>query len=87
MTDLPTPRGRLTPNRPLSELTWLRVGGPADWLFQPADAADLAEKRQLLRIVCLNWTLDGVSLRGEWRRPFDVLAGEPLVVDGGGGGI
>lgn len=42
MTDLPTPRGRLTPNRPLSDLTWLRVGGPADWLFQPADVEDLA---------------------------------------------
>lgn len=34
--------GRLTPDRDLSELTWLRVGGPADWLFQPADEADLA---------------------------------------------
>ncbi|MDT8854161.1 UDP-N-acetylmuramate dehydrogenase [Paracoccaceae bacterium Fryx2] len=40
---LPTPRGILTPNRPLAELTWLRVGGPADWLFQPADVADLCE--------------------------------------------
>jgi UDP-N-acetylmuramate dehydrogenase len=40
---LPTPRGTLTPNRPLAELTWLRVGGPADWLFQPADQDDLAE--------------------------------------------
>ena len=39
---LPTPRGTLTPNRPLADLTWLRVGGPADWLFQPADADDLA---------------------------------------------
>jgi UDP-N-acetylmuramate dehydrogenase len=36
-----TPRGTLTPNRPLADLTWLRVGGPADWLFQPADEADL----------------------------------------------
>jgi len=43
MTTLPTPRGTLTPQRPLSDLTWLRVGGPADWLFQPADEADLAE--------------------------------------------
>ncbi len=42
MTSLPSPRGTLTPDRPLSDLTWLRVGGPADWLFQPADAADLA---------------------------------------------
>ena len=37
----PTPRGTLTPNRPLADLTWLRVGGPADYLFQPADEADL----------------------------------------------
>ena len=43
MTDLPTPRGKLTPNRPLSDLTWLRVGGPADWFFQPADREDLAD--------------------------------------------
>ena len=39
---LPTPRGTLTANRPLADLTWLRVGGPADFLFQPADEADLA---------------------------------------------
>jgi UDP-N-acetylmuramate dehydrogenase len=42
MFSLPTPRGVLTPDRPLADLTWLRVGGPADWLFQPADEADLA---------------------------------------------
>jgi len=41
MTDLPAVRGRLTPNRDLSDLTWLRVGGPADYLFQPADLEDL----------------------------------------------
>ena len=40
---LPNPRGTLTPNRPLADLTWLRVGGPADHLFQPADEADLCE--------------------------------------------
>ncbi|MCC1492522.1 UDP-N-acetylmuramate dehydrogenase [Cognatishimia sp. F0-27] len=43
MTTMPDPRGRLTPDRPLNDLTWLRVGGPAEWLFQPADRADLAE--------------------------------------------
>jgi UDP-N-acetylmuramate dehydrogenase len=42
MTQLPPVRGTLTPNRPLADLTWLRVGGPADWLFQPADEDDLA---------------------------------------------
>lgn len=45
---LPTPRGRLTPNRPLNDLTWLRVGGPADYLFQPADAEDLTAFLQQL---------------------------------------
>ena len=42
MTRMPEVRGRLTPDRPLNELTWLRVGGPADWLFQPADEDDLS---------------------------------------------
>lgn len=42
MTKLPEPRGNLTPDRMLDSLTWLRVGGPADWLFQPADTDDLA---------------------------------------------
>ena len=40
---LPPVRGTLTPDRPLADLTWLRVGGPADWLFQPADEADLRD--------------------------------------------
>jgi UDP-N-acetylmuramate dehydrogenase len=39
---LPPVRGTLTPQRALADLTWLRVGGPADWLFQPADLDDLA---------------------------------------------
>lgn len=42
MQTLPEPRGRLTRCRELSDLTWLRVGGPADVLFQPADADDLS---------------------------------------------
>ena len=35
-------RGTLSADRGLDSLTWLRVGGPADWLFQPADEADLS---------------------------------------------
>lgn len=42
-SSLPSVRGTLTPQRPLSDLTWLRVGGPADWLFQPADLDDLRD--------------------------------------------
>ena len=38
---LPAVRGRLTPARALSELTWFRVGGPAEVLFRPADPEDL----------------------------------------------
>lgn len=40
---LPPVRGTLTPDRPLADLTWMRVGGPADWLFQPADLDDLRD--------------------------------------------
>ncbi|PQO23726.1 UDP-N-acetylenolpyruvoylglucosamine reductase [Rhodobacteraceae bacterium WD3A24] len=36
-------RGRLMAGRGLDSLTWLRVGGPAEWLFQPADEGDLAD--------------------------------------------
>ncbi|QQA41840.1 UDP-N-acetylmuramate dehydrogenase [Pelagovum pacificum] len=43
MTQLPEVRGRLTQGRPLADLTWMRVGGPADWLFQPADLDDLSD--------------------------------------------
>ncbi|WP_050602835.1 UDP-N-acetylmuramate dehydrogenase [Ruegeria sp. 6PALISEP08] len=41
MSNLPEVRGRLNSARPLNDLTWLRVGGPADYLFQPADLEDL----------------------------------------------
>lgn len=34
-------RGKLEPARELAPFTWLRVGGPAEWLFQPADRDDL----------------------------------------------
>lgn len=39
----PALRGRLIANQPLSDLTWFRVGGPAQVLFTPADAEDLAD--------------------------------------------
>jgi UDP-N-acetylmuramate dehydrogenase len=40
---LPTPRGKLLFEAPLAPFTWLRVGGPADVLFLPADWEDLSE--------------------------------------------
>ncbi len=39
---MPELRGRMIANQPLAELTWFRVGGPAQILFTPADEADLA---------------------------------------------
>jgi UDP-N-acetylmuramate dehydrogenase len=39
---LPQLRGRLIPSQSLAELTWFRVGGPAQVLFGPEDEAELA---------------------------------------------
>jgi UDP-N-acetylmuramate dehydrogenase len=39
---LPSVRGKLILDAPLAPYTWLRVGGPADVLYLPADEADLA---------------------------------------------
>lgn len=38
---LPEVRGTYTAERPLADLSWLKVGGPAEILFQPADLDDL----------------------------------------------
>ena len=43
MNSIPEPRGALTAGRSLADLTWLRVGGPADYFLQPADTDDLAD--------------------------------------------
>ena len=43
LTDrLPPLRGRLTAGAVIAPMTWFRVGGPAELLFRPADAEDLA---------------------------------------------
>src|SRR2546423_9831822 len=39
---MPALRGRLLASQSLAELTWFRVGGPAQVLFMPEDEADLA---------------------------------------------
>jgi site-specific DNA recombinase len=36
--------------------------------------ADYAAKRRILEIVCLNFSLNDVTLCPIWRKPFDVLA-------------
>ena len=39
---LPELRGRLAANQPLADVTWFRVGGPAQALFMPEDGGDLS---------------------------------------------
>lgn len=41
LADMPRVRGRLTPGAALAPLVWFKAGGPAQWLFEPADADDL----------------------------------------------
>ncbi len=40
---IPAVRGKLTAKAPLAPLVWFKSGGPADWLFEPKDADDLAD--------------------------------------------
>ena len=41
-------RGSITKNKNLSQITWLRVGGPADLFFMPADTKDLINFLKIL---------------------------------------
>ena len=43
LAELPKVRGKLTPNAPLAPLVWFKSGGAAEWLFEPADLADLQQ--------------------------------------------
>ena len=45
---MPALRGRLLANQSLAELTWFRVGGPAQVLFMPEDEQDVAYALALL---------------------------------------
>jgi len=56
---LPNLRGRLKANAELSEITWFRVGGPAQLLFTPADEADLAD---FLRAIPADWPVFPLGL-------------------------
>ena len=40
--------------------------------------ADARTKRQLLQIVCLNYSLDGATLVPTIRKPFDILVEGPI---------
>jgi len=48
IAEMPKVRGKLTRDAPLAPLVWFKSGGNAQWLFEPADADDLA---QFLRVL------------------------------------
>ncbi|MEM0922494.1 MAG: UDP-N-acetylmuramate dehydrogenase [Pseudomonadota bacterium] len=89
---LPPTRGKIQMARPLAPLTWLRVGGPAEALFQPADEEDLAdflarcpaETRLTPLGVCSNMIirdggLQGVAIKlGRGFSGFEILEGQRI---------
>jgi UDP-N-acetylmuramate dehydrogenase len=93
----PKIRGRLTPDAPLAPLVWFKSGGRADWLFEPADVADLQEFLRSLdpavpvmalglgsNLIVRDGGVPGVVVR--LGKPFaKVESLEPLVLRCGGG--
>lgn len=47
--ELPPVRGSLEPQGALADFIWFRTGGPAEWIFRPADVDDLAAFLKALR--------------------------------------
>ncbi|MEM9098615.1 MAG: UDP-N-acetylmuramate dehydrogenase [Pseudomonadota bacterium] len=91
---LPSVRGRIERSKPLAPITWLRVGGPAEILFTPADLEDLsaflaacpAQTPVTPLGVCSNMIirdggLPGVAIRlGRGFAGFEVLPGHRIKI-------
>jgi len=90
IADLPKTRGRLVPNRPLAGLSWLRVGGPAEVLYTPADESDLAAFLAALPVeipvfpigVCSNLIIRDGGIRGVVIRLAGNFNGVEVLPDG-----
>ncbi|KQT33446.1 UDP-N-acetylenolpyruvoylglucosamine reductase [Sphingomonas sp. Leaf412] len=93
-------RGRLTENAPLAPLVWFKSGGPAQWLFEPKDADDLAAFLRDLdpavpvmalglgsNLIVRDGGVRGVVVR--LGKPFATVtaAGDTLTCGGGASGI
>jgi len=95
-TAMPTVRGKLTADAALAPLLWFKAGGRAEWLFEPADADDLADFLKTLdpeipvwplgagsNLIVREGGLAGVTVR--LGRPFaDVVVEGELVRAGAG---
>ena len=91
---LPEVAGRLTENRAMNSLSWLRVGGPAEVLFTPANLDDLAQFMKALppdipvlpigvcsNLIIRDGGIKGVVVRlGPAFNGFEVLPGGELRV-------
>jgi UDP-N-acetylmuramate dehydrogenase len=98
---MPAVRGRLTADAPLAPLVWFKAGGRADWLFEPADADDLAAFMAALdprvpvmalglgsNLVIRDGGVPGVVVRlGKVFATVSKGDGHRLVVGGGASGI
>jgi UDP-N-acetylmuramate dehydrogenase len=98
---MPAVRGRLTAAAPLAPLVWFKAGGPAQYLFEPADADDLAAFLAGLdrdvpllalglgsNLIIRDGGVPGVVVRlGKAFATVVAGAGDTLVVGGGASGI
>jgi UDP-N-acetylmuramate dehydrogenase len=96
---LPTVRGKLLFDEPLGPFTWLRVGGPAEVLFLPADPLDLSDFLQGLppdvpvtvlgvgsNLIVRDGGLEGVAIRlaGRDFATIDIEADDHRIACGAG---
>ena len=93
----PDVRGKLNAGAPLAPLVWFKAGGNAEWLFEPADVADLQDFIRSLdpavpvmalglgsNLIVRDGGVPGVVVR--LGKPFaKVESTEPLVLRCGGG--
>ena len=101
IANLPMVRGKLTQDAPLAKLVWFKSGGPADWLFEPADLEDLTSFLRTLdasapvmplglgsNLIVRDGGVPGVVVRlGKAFAGVTVLEGNRLECGGGASGI
>ena len=101
LDNLPEVRGKLSSDAPLAKLVWFKAGGRADWLFEPADLADLQQFLRALggsvpvmplglgsNLIVRDGGVPGVVVRlGKAFAGVKVLEGNRLECGGGASGI
>lgn len=91
---LPNVRGTLTADAPIARLTWFRVGGNAEVLFEPADQEDLQAFLQALpreidvtvlggasNLIVRDGGINGVTIK--LGRPFAQITVDDMTIEAG----